>query len=157
MSRQPYHPATFALQGIIAQSNALERELARLLGLNTTDYRALSTLQQLPRDEPITMTRLGAALGTTPATTGAIVDRLERAGYVARNRTEADRRLVTLESTPSAWTRIMQIMRPLMDASDSYIKALPPEDASIVAEFLSATNQHLSEQLESLSALDDVQ
>ena len=36
-----YHPATFALQAVIAQSNVLERELARLLGLNATDYRAL--------------------------------------------------------------------------------------------------------------------
>ena len=36
-----YHPATFAFQAVIAQSNVLERELARLLGLNATDYRAL--------------------------------------------------------------------------------------------------------------------
>jgi len=148
-----YHPAAFALQSLIAQSNAVERELARLLGLNATDYRALSTLQQLPRDEAPTMGRLAAALGATAAATTAIVDRLERAGYVVRQRTEADRRQVTLEATALGWTRIFELMRPLMDASDAYLKGLSPEDAEAVNDFLIATVAHLTQHLEALTAL----
>lgn len=72
---------------------------------------------------------LGAALGPTAATTSAIVDRLERAGYAQRNRNESDRRLVTIEPTPLAWRRIVEIMRPLMGATDAWVKALAPEDA----------------------------
>lgn len=148
----PYHPAAFALQALIAQSNALERELARLLGLNATDYRALSTLLQLPRDEAVTVGRLGSALGTTAATTSAIVDRLERAGYLMRHRAETDRRQVTLEATALGWTRISEIMRPLMDASDAYIKGLSADDARTVSDFLRATIAHLSTQLDLLAA-----
>lgn len=151
---EPYHPAAFALQAVIAQSNAIERELARLLGLNATDFRALSALQQLPRDEPVTMGRLGAALGTSAATTSALVDRLERAGYVLRHRAETDRRQVTLEATPLGWTRIMTLMRPLMDASDSYLKTLTADEARAVGAFLRQTIAHLNQQLEVLSALE---
>ncbi|HHU38753.1 MAG TPA: MarR family transcriptional regulator [Propionibacterium sp.] len=152
-----YHPATFALQAVIAQSNVLERELARLLGLNATDYRALSAIQQFPRDEAVTMSRLGSALGTTAATTSAIVDRLERAGYVRRNRTEADRRLVTIETTPLAWQKIIEIMRPLMGATDAWIKALGPDDARVVAEFLQVTTTLLTDHAASLAAREAVQ
>ncbi len=154
VTQTAYHPATFALQALIAQSNAVERELARLLGLNPTDYRALATLQQLPRDEAVTMGRLAGALGATAATTTAIVDRLERAGYVVRHREEADRRQVTLEPTPLGWTRIAGFMRPLMAASDAYLKGLTPEDAGAVGDFLRATVAHLTQHLEALTALE---
>ncbi|WP_342372522.1 MarR family transcriptional regulator [Propioniciclava soli] len=147
-----YHPATFALQAVIAQSNVLERELARLLGLNATDYRALSALQQLSHQETVTMTGLGAALGTTAATTSAIVDRLERAGYAQRNRAETDRRLVTIEPTPLAWQKIVEIMRPLMGATDAWVKALRPEDAQLVTEFLQVMATHLTDHAATLAA-----
>jgi DNA-binding MarR family transcriptional regulator len=147
-----YHPATFALQAVIAQSNVVERELGRLLGLNATDYRALSALQQWSRQQSVTMSGLGAALGTTAATTSAIVDRLERAGYAQRNRAETDRRLVTIEPTPLAWQKIVEIMRPLMGATDAWVKALRPEDARLVTEFLRVTATHLTDHAATLAA-----
>ncbi len=147
-----YHPATFALQSVIAQSNTLERELARLLGLNATDYRALSVLHQLGRGATVPMGQLASALGTSPATTSAIVDRLERAGYAARHRDVADRRQITLEPTRLGWTRIIEIMRPLMADTDAYLKGLSPDQAQVVADFLLATAQQLTEHAETLSA-----
>lgn len=149
-----YHPGALALQAVIVRSNALERELARLLKLNATDYRALSTLQQLPRDGAVTMGRLGEALGTSAATTSALVDRLERAGYVVRHRAETDRRQVTLEATPLGWTRIMTLMRPLMDGSDAFLKSLGPDEVRAVDGFLRATLANLDERLEALTTLE---
>ncbi len=146
-----YDPATFALQALIAQSNDLERELARLLGLNATDYRALSALHQLGRQATVTVGQLATALGATPATTSAIVDRLERAGYAVRHRSESDRRQVTLEPTRLGWARIFEIMGPLMSDSDAYIKSLPHDEAKVVADFLTATVQQLTRHLETLS------
>lgn len=96
--------------------------------------------------------RLGAALGPTAATTSAIVDRLERAGYAQRNRNESDRRLVTIEPTPLARQRIVEIMRPLMGATDAWVKALAPEDARLVTEFLQVTASHLTDHAATLAA-----
>ncbi|MBB1484386.1 MarR family transcriptional regulator [Tessaracoccus sp. MC1865] len=154
---QAYHPDAYAMQAIIALSNGLERELARLLGLNATDYRALSTLQQLPRDKAVTLGDLGGALGTSAATTSALVDRLERAGYVVRRRGEVDRRQVTLETTPLGWTRIMALMRPLMDATDDHLKALNADEVRAVSAFLRFMNTCLAERLESLATLESAQ
>ena len=46
MTASQYHPATLALQGLFALANETEREIARVMGLNLTDYRALSALAQ---------------------------------------------------------------------------------------------------------------
>ena len=66
------HPAALALQGLFTLANETEREVARRLGLNLTDYRALSALAQ---SGPVTVGRLAEDLGATPATTTAIVSR----------------------------------------------------------------------------------
>ena len=142
----------FLLASASDNSGFLEGYYSWLLGLNATDYRALSALQQLSRQETVTMTGLGAALGTTAATTSAIVDRLERAGYAQRNRAETDRRLVTIEPTPLAWQKIVEIMRPLMGATDAWVKALRPEDAQLVTEFLQVTATHLTDHAATLAA-----
>lgn len=151
---EAYHRDAFALQRVILLSNSLERELARLLGLNAIDYRALSILQQMPLDRTVTVGDLGAALGTSAATTSARVDRLERAGYVVRHRSEVDRRQVTLQATPLGWTRIMTLMRPLMDDSDKYLKALTPAESGAVSAFLRFTVASIQERLESLTNLE---
>ena len=150
-----YHPAAVTLQAVIAQSNAVERELARLLALHATDYRALSALHQMRSAGTVTMGRLAAALNATPATTSAVVDRLERAGYAVRHRDAADRRHITIEATRLGWTRIMDIMRPLMADTDAYLKKLPPDEAQVVADFLAATAATLALHVERLSALGD--
>lgn len=145
------------MQAIIFKSNELERELARLLGVNATDYRALSTLLQMPRDKAVTLSALGTALGTSAATTSALVDRLERAGYVVRRRGDVDRRQVTLEATPLGWTRIMTLMRPLMDDSDDYLKTLTPEELRAVGAFLRFMSWCLNDRLEALAALESAE
>ena len=65
-----------ALQGLFSLANETEREVARKLGLNLTDYRALSTLAQ---SGPVTVGKLAEDLGATPATATAIVSRMEAA------------------------------------------------------------------------------
>lgn len=152
MSESSYHPAAFALQALINQSNAVERELARLLGLSTTDFRALTTLSTLGPSGSVTMGQLASTLNNTPATTSALVDRLELAGYVARHRSETDRRQVTLSATPLSWHRIMVAMQPLMADADASVRALPEEHQRVVTQFLQATVAQLSRHLETLAA-----
>ena len=149
MGAPQYHPAAAALQKLFTLANETEREVARKLELNLTDYRALSTLVQ---SRPVTVGALAGELGATAATTTAIVTRLESRGYAERLRSAADRRLVHVTATPAAARDIMVLMRPLMDATNQHIEALPPARQAAVVDFLDAALTLMQDHLHTLSA-----
>jgi DNA-binding MarR family transcriptional regulator len=151
MTASQQHPAALALQGLFNLANETEREVARRLGLNLTDYRALSALAQ---SGPVTVGRLAGDLGATAATATAIVSRLESRGYVARHRNTDDRRQVQVSVTPAASKGIMNLMRPLMAATNEHIKALPAADQAAVADFLDVAQRLMRDHLHTLSEKD---
>ncbi|MCU1434565.1 MAG: MarR family transcriptional regulator [Pseudarthrobacter sp.] len=147
----PVHPAAFTLQAMYTLANEIEREVARRLGLNLTDYRALSALAQ---SAPVTVGTLAAELGATAATTTAIISRLEAQGYAARNRGDGDRRQVHVSITPAATAQIADLTRPLMTATNSYLTALPPAHQAVVGDFLEAMLLQMQAHLHTLSQRD---
>ncbi|MDP9983523.1 DNA-binding MarR family transcriptional regulator [Pseudarthrobacter oxydans] len=151
MTASSYHPAALALQGLFSLANETEREVARRLGLNLTDYRALSALAQ---SGPVTVGKLAEDLGATPATATAIVSRMEARGYMARHRNTEDRRQVQVSVTPAANLGIMNLMRPLMTATNEHIKALPADHQAVVADFLDVAQHLMQDHLHTLSEKD---
>ncbi|WP_160667470.1 MarR family winged helix-turn-helix transcriptional regulator [Pseudarthrobacter sp. ATCC 49987] len=151
MSTASFHPAAFTLQGMFTLANETERELARNLELNLTDFRALSVLAQLG---PVTVGKLAAELGATPATTTAIVSRLVSRGYVARHRGTGDRRQVHVSATPAAARKITTLMQPLVNATNEHIQALPASQQSVVADFLDVAQHLMRDHLHTLSTND---
>ena len=147
----PVHPAAFTLQNMFNVANETEREVARRLGLNLTDYRALSVLAQLG---PVTVGQLAGELGATAATTTAIISRLEPHGYVARLRGAEDRRQVHVNVTPAASQAILDLMRPLVTATSTYLNALPAAHQAVVAGFLEAALHQMQYHLHTLSEKD---
>ncbi|MGE5802590.1 MAG: MarR family transcriptional regulator, partial [Gemmatimonadota bacterium] len=73
----------------------LHQSIADRLGLNPTDHKALGLL--LDAGEPLTPGQLAQRTGLTTGAVTGIVDRLERAGFVRRKRSPADRRQVSIE------------------------------------------------------------
>jgi DNA-binding MarR family transcriptional regulator len=71
----------------------------RIMGINRTDGRCLDILDRAGR---ITAGRLAAESGLTTGAVTAVVDRLERAGYVRRVPDPSDRRKVLVEVTEKA-------------------------------------------------------
>ncbi|MEO3932266.1 MarR family transcriptional regulator [Micrococcaceae bacterium Sec7.4] len=151
MSTASFHPAAFTLQGMFTLANETERELARNLELNLTDFRALSVLAQLG---PVTVGKLAAELGATPATTTAIVSRLVSRGYVTRHRGTGDRRQVHVSATPAAARKITTLMQPLVNATNEHIQALPASQQSVVADFLDVAQHLMRDHLHTLSTKD---
>ena len=151
MTASQQHPATLALQSLFTLANETEREIARVMGLNLTDYRALSALAQ---SGPVTVGKLAEDLGATPATATAIVSRMEARGYVARHRNTEDRRQVQVSVTPAASRGIMNLMRPLMTATNDHITTLPADHQAVVADFLDVAQHLMQDHLHTLSEKD---
>lgn len=75
----------------------LAQAIAERLGLTITDLECLGFLEDLGR---VPAGRLAEATGLTTGAITGVVDRLERAGYVRRERDPHDRRRVIVERVP---------------------------------------------------------
>ncbi|MGN5734508.1 MarR family winged helix-turn-helix transcriptional regulator [Arthrobacter psychrochitiniphilus] len=151
MSGSSSEPVAGTLRALVALARESEREMALRLGLNLTDYRALCALAEFG---PLTSGRLAEELGYTAATTTAITKRLELRGYVSRERSETDRRLVTLSASPEASQRILDLTLPLVSALSEKLHAFPAEQITAVVAFLEVTQDLMRTHLQMLSTKD---
>ena len=85
-----------ALRGLAVAVDRMDDVAARIFGLNRTDLRALEIISRWGRLAP---TDLARALGFTTGGVTTVLDRLETAGYVLRQRDENDRRRLVVEVT----------------------------------------------------------
>jgi DNA-binding MarR family transcriptional regulator len=105
-----------------AANDAFDELAAQKLGINRTDLRCMGIIEN---EGPLTAGRLARLSGLTTAAVTAVVDRLERAGYVRRVRGEQDRRQVILELTPLLAERAQPIWGPLGAEAKAKLGRLP--------------------------------
>jgi DNA-binding MarR family transcriptional regulator len=98
------------LRKVSAQSVLISDLVAGLVGLNSTDLECLDLLQLAG---PSTAGKLAEHTGLTSGATTAVIDRLERAGFVSRRRDDRDRRRVLVEIVHSSIERIAPLYVPL--------------------------------------------
>ncbi|MDN5804814.1 MAG: MarR family transcriptional regulator, partial [Microlunatus sp.] len=91
-SRWRVEPETQALRRLQTAMTDAQSGLSRRLEIGLTDMAAMTHLAGAGR--PVGPTWLSARLGLTPAAATELVDRLERAGHLARERDQTDRRRV---------------------------------------------------------------
>ncbi|WP_307853048.1 MarR family transcriptional regulator [Kitasatospora sp. RG8] len=99
-----------ALDGLARAAYSLSAADARLRGRATRSPGALSltharALRVLADEGPLPVGRLAAGTETTPAATTQLVNGLEEAGYVTRERPEHDRRSTLVTLTPAGRER----------------------------------------------------
>jgi DNA-binding MarR family transcriptional regulator len=109
--------------------------LARLLGVSETDVLAIQHLAVAGR---LTPTQLGGMLGMTSGGATALVQRLEREGFVAREPHPHDRRSTLLRLTPESERRAGGALAPLVEAIDELVSRLPAGEQRAVTRFLAA-------------------
>ncbi len=87
------------IAGVVLHSN----EVARQVGLGPSDSQFLGLLRL---DGPLTPGRLAELTGLTTGTVTGVLDRLERGGFVRRERDAADRRKVVVTPVPEGVARL---------------------------------------------------
>jgi len=122
----------------------LTETVARLVGLNSTDLKCLDLLNLAG---PTTAGRLAAHTGLTTGAMTAVIDRLERAGYVRRARDGHDRRRVLVEALPSGIKRIEPLYRRLATTTAQLHGSYPDRQLTIVVDYLSRAYDLVSEHV----------
>lgn len=131
-----------------------DRELARVLRINETDLRCLEILlQELPEASP---SQLADRLGLTTGSTTALLDRLEKAGYLTRQPHPTDRRKTIIRATPDIQKRAYALVAPLVDEGHQMIAGtFTPEQIQTITEFMlraAALQQHHTQRLRNTAA-----
>ena len=101
-----------ALQAYQRSTQAFDDEVGRVLDLNPVDLRCLDWLTE----GPLSASRLADATGLSAAATTAMIDRLEKKGFVRRRKHETDRRQVLVEMTDDGQARTWALYGPLVEA-----------------------------------------
>ena len=83
------------LRRVVALVYQYSRMMLKQYGITSPQYLALKVLARA--DQPLSSVALSKELKVTPANVTAIVDRLEKKGYVQRTRKPEDRRILQLE------------------------------------------------------------
>jgi DNA-binding MarR family transcriptional regulator len=92
-------------------SAMLNHAVAERLGLDPTAWECATLLFE---HGPVTAGRLAELTGLTSGAVTGLVDRLEAAGYVRRERDPDDRRRVIVTLVPAAFAGVMPLFEPML-------------------------------------------
>lgn len=125
-----------ALRGMHNQLSMLNRRVGVQLALKDID---MDCLDLISRHGPLSPSALARQAGLHPATMTGILDRLEHAGWIARERDTTDRRAVTVRALPDRGKEMYQLFAGMNSAMDSICAEYDEEQLKLIADFLRKT------------------
>jgi DNA-binding MarR family transcriptional regulator len=130
-----------------ARSVMLSQAVASRLGLSPAD---LETLDLLSTNGPLTAGRLAELTGLTTGAITGMVDRLEEAGLVRRERDTEDRRRVIVHLVPDRARAIARLYEPLARAMAELNGRYTTEQLALMLDYTRRGNAITLEHIERL-------
>ncbi|SFR30019.1 DNA-binding transcriptional regulator, MarR family [Lentzea waywayandensis] len=123
------------LRALVMESNRFLEIFSAAHALHPTDMTALNLIMTAP----MTPGTLAKALNLSASATTSVLDRLERAGHVIRERDPDDRRRVELQVLDRATALAATFFQPLAREYASVWNDMSDAERQVVARFLMAT------------------
>jgi DNA-binding MarR family transcriptional regulator len=124
-----------ALRALGAQLALLNRQVGDRLAVKETDFACLDLIARFGPIGPSALSRLA---GIHPATMTGVLDRLERDGWIIRERdpSATDRRAVTLRALPARGGEIFALFTEMNGSMDKILSNYTPAELAVLADFL---------------------
>lgn len=107
--------------------------VAHRVGLGASDSQFMSLLSL---HGPLSPGQLAELSGLTTGTVTRVIDRLERAGFVRRQRDTSDRRKVLVAPAPTAVARLAEHYAEHGAYADAVLRRRDPDQLRVIADFL---------------------
>ena len=95
-------------------------------GISVPQMLCLKAISKFPADKEVTVAMAADAVQLSPPTVSRILDKLEKGGYVTRERNNKDRRRVCVSLTEEGWQRIDNLPTPLHEQFLKRLETLDP-------------------------------
>ena len=131
-----YEPSRIemAVRAFIANAILYNHQVAHRLGLGASDGQFMHLLQV---HGPLTPGRLAELSGLTTGTVTGVIDRLENAGFVRRERDASDRRKVLVElDEQHLWHQMAPLYAGQAEILAEVAGSFDAEQRDVIADFL---------------------
>jgi DNA-binding MarR family transcriptional regulator len=123
-----------AVRNLIANAILFNHQVAQRVGLGASDAQFMHLLQL---HGPLTPGRLAELSGLTTGTVTGVIDRLEAAGFVRRERDESDRRKVIVKlNEEQLWSAMAPLYAGQAESLAAVAGAYDGEQLEVIADFL---------------------
>src|SRR5205814_9700920 len=125
-----------ALRALSIQLSLLNHQVGAHAGLNDVD---LDCLDLIARHSPISPTALAQRAALHPATVTGILDRLERGGWVARERDPSDRRAIVVRARRERLPDLLRLYAGMNRSMNRIYAEYSERELEAIADFLQRT------------------
>ena len=140
------------LRGLVLERQRFLSHLGRRLGATRTEFDALDELSERGG---LTPGDLGERLSLTSGSVTALIDRLERLGWAARERHPKDRRKIVVRLTADAEATAEREIGPLVDAINQTAARFPARERVVIEQFLAKATDAVAQLVIKERALGD--
>src|SRR3954463_14920250 len=121
------------LRELRTQLAALNHRVGSEASLRDAD---LDTFDLVARHGPVSPSALARLAGLHPATMTGILDRLEKGGWIARERDPADRRVVLGGSLRDRQADLQRLYAPMSRSMNKLVASYSDTELEVIADFL---------------------
>jgi len=125
-----------ALRDLGVELSLLSQRISGHLDLKGTDLQCLDLIDSRGALNPGTLARMA---GVHPATLTGVIDRLERAGWIVRERDPSDRRGVILQPVPGRRADVLRLASGMNAEVAKICADYSSDDLELIAGFLRRT------------------
>ena len=122
-----------AIRKIIRATDIHSRQLTKTVGLTAPQLMVLQAIRDLGA---VAISRLSTEVSLSQATVTTIIDRLEKRGYVARSRSDSDKRVVHALLTDAGRDAVNSAPTPLQEAFSVRFEQLEDWEQSLILSAL---------------------
>jgi len=138
-----------ALRELSIQLSLLNHHVGTSLDLRDVD---LDCLEVINRHGPLSPSALARRAGLHPATMTGVLDRLERAGWVVRDRDPSDRRAVLVKTRRDRNAELFRLYAGMNASMDQLCADYSDDQLELLADFLRRTTNAGRDATDELAA-----